>query len=124
VAAIIREQPNTVSTSLMAAVNDAFDQATAERFAYYLRLPATIFWLLLGMTLLGMAALGFQLGLKGSQVHMLVAFLSIMWTLVIVDVLDLASPRIGAFRASAAVYDWTRQGFKGGLQIPPPPGSK
>ena len=44
-----------------------------------------------------------------------------MWTTVIVDILDLASPRIGAFRASTAVYDWTLQGFKGGLQIPPLP---
>lgn len=123
-AAIVREQPNTVSTSLMAALNDAFDQATAERFAYYLRLPSPIFWLLIGMTLLGTAALGFQLGLRGRQVHLLVAFLSIMWTVVIVDILDLASPRIGAFRASAAVYDWTLQGFKGGLQIPPLPAPK
>ena len=39
-----------------------------------------------------------------------------MWTVVIVDILDLASPRIGAFRANAAVYDWTLQGFKGGLR--------
>ena len=120
-AAIVREQPNPVSTSLMAAINDAFDQATAERFAFYLRLPPPIFWLLLGMTMLGMAALGFQLGLSGKQVHIMVAFLSIMWTVVIVDILDLASPRIGAFRASVAVYDWTLQGFKGGLQIPPAP---
>jgi hypothetical protein len=119
VAAIVREQPNPVSTSLMAAVNDASDQATAERFACYLRLPSPIFWLLLGMTLLGMAALGFQLGLTGKQVHVMVAFLSIMWTVVIVDILDLASPRIGAFRAGIAVYDWTLQGFKGALQIPP-----
>ena len=74
VAAIVREQPNPVSTSLMAAVNDAFDQATAERFAYYLRLPSPIFWLLIGMTLLGMAALGYQLGLAGKQVHIMVAF--------------------------------------------------
>ena len=124
VAAIVREQPNVVSTSLMAAINDAFDEATAERFAYYLRLPPPIFWLLLGMTLLGMAALGFQLGLSGKQVHVMVAFLSVMWTVVIVDILDLASPRIGAFRASAAVYDWTLQGFKGGLQNPPPPSSQ
>jgi hypothetical protein len=124
VAVIVREQPNPVSTSLMAAINDAFDQATAERFAYYLRLPATIFWLLLGMTLLGTAALGFQLGLKGSKVRMLVAFLGIMWTVVIVDILDLASPRIGSIRASTAVYDWTLQGFKGGLQIPPMPSNK
>lgn len=123
-AAIIREQPNPVSTSLMAALNDAFDQAAVERFAYYLRLPSPIFWLLIGMTLLGMAALGFQLGLTGKQVHIMVAFLSIMWTVVIVDILDLASPRIGAFRASAAAYDWTLQGFKGGLQIPPAPAPK
>ena len=123
-AAIIRDQPNVVSTSLMAALNDAFDQATVERFAYFLRLPSPIFWLLLGMTMLGMAVLGIQLGLTGKQVHVMVAFLSIMWTIVIVDILDLASPRIGAFRASPAVYDWTLQGFKGGLQIPPVPGAK
>ena len=70
-----------------------------------------------------MAALGFQLGLTGKRVHILVAFLSIMWTVEIVDILDLASPRIGALRAGDAVYDWTLQGFKGGLQIPPIPGT-
>src|SRR5215471_11857949 len=53
-AAIVREQPDPVSASLMAALNEAFDQATAERFAYNLRLPSPIF----GMTLLGTAALG------------------------------------------------------------------
>jgi hypothetical protein len=41
-AAILREQPNAASASLMAALNDAFDQATAERFAYYLRLPTRL----------------------------------------------------------------------------------
>lgn len=120
-AAILREQPNVVSTSLMSALNDAFDQATVERFAFYLRLPSPIFWLLLGMTVLGMAALGFQLGIAGKRVHVMVAILSIMWTVVIVDILDLASPRIGAFRAGGAAYDWTLQGFRGGLQIPPAP---
>ena len=121
-AAIVREQPDPVSASLMAALNDAFDQATAERcFAYDLRLASPIFWLLIGMTLMGTAALGYQLGLKGRRVHLLVVLLTLMWTVVIVDILDLASPRIGAFRASTAVYDWTLQGFKGGLQIPPLP---
>jgi len=123
-AAIVREQPDPVSASLMAALNDAFDQATAERFAYNFRLPSPIFWLLIGMTLLGTAALGYQLGLRGRKVHILVALLTLMWTAVIVDILDLASPRIGAFRASTAAYDWTLQGFKGGLQIPPLPASQ
>jgi hypothetical protein len=78
-AAIAREQPNVVSTSLMAALNDAFDQATAERFAHYLRLTSPIFWLLIGMTLLGMAALVFQLGLTGKRVHMMASVPSVMW---------------------------------------------
>jgi hypothetical protein len=121
VAAIVREQPDPVSASLMAALNDVFDQATAERFAYNLRLPSPIFWLLIGMTILGTAALGYQLGLRERKVHILVVFLTLMWTAVIVEILDLASPRIGAFRAGTAVYDWTLQGFKGGLQIPPLP---
>jgi hypothetical protein len=121
VAAIVREQPGPVSTSLMASLNDAFDQATAERFAYNLRLPSPIFRLLIGMTLLGTAALGYQLGLRARRVHILVLFLTLMWTAVIVEILDLASPRIGALRAGTAAYDWTLQGFKGGIQIPPPP---
>jgi hypothetical protein len=122
--AIVRDEPNIVSTSLMVALNDAFDQATAERFAYSLRLPWQIFWLLIGMTLLGTAALGYQLGLRGRSVHMLVALLTLMWTAVIVDILDLAAPRVGTFHASVAVYDWTLQGFKGGVQIPPAPAPK
>lgn len=66
-AAIAREQPNTVSTSLMAGLNDAFDQATAERFAYNLRLPPPIFWLLIGMTLLGTAALAINSALGAER---------------------------------------------------------
>ena len=80
-AAIVREQPDPVSASLMAALNDAFDQATAERFAYNLRLPSPIFWLLIGMTLLGTAALGYQLGLRGRRVHILVVLLTLLYCL-------------------------------------------
>jgi hypothetical protein len=123
-AAIVREQPSAVSTSLMSALNDVYDKATGERLAYDLRLPSQIFWLLIGLTLLSTASLGYQLGLRARQVHILVGVLTIMWSTVIVDILDLASPRLGAFRASSAVYDWTLQGFRGGVQIPPAAASK
>ena len=113
-----------VLTSLMAAVNDAFDMTTAERFAFELRLPPQIFWLLVSMTLLSMAALGYQLGLRGGSVRIMVALLTVMWTLVTVDILDLASPRLGSFRTGTAAYEWTLQGFKGGVSIPPLPGSE
>ena len=81
------------------------------RFAFELRLPPQIFWLLLGLTLLGMAALGFQLGLRGSRTHGLAALVALTWTVVIVDILDMAASRIGYLRTSAAPYEWTLQGF-------------
>lgn len=121
VSAIVREQPNPVTNSLMVSLNDAFDATTAERFAFELRLPPQIFWLLVGLTLLGMGTLGYQLALRGPRIRMLAALLSLTWTAVIVDILDLASARIGGFRTATAAYEWTLQGFQGGIQIPPPP---
>ena len=44
-----------------------------------------------------------------------------MWTVVIVDILDLASARIGAFRTGVEAYEWTLKGFQGGVTIPPAP---
>ncbi|MDI4663265.1 hypothetical protein K9U40_02760 [Xanthobacter autotrophicus] len=121
VAAIVREQPNPVSASLMAAINDTFDMSTAERLAMETRLPPQLFWLLILMTLLSTASVGYQLGLRGRSKPLLVVLLMFMWTVVIVDILDLAAPRLGNFRTSAAPYEWTIQGFSGGVVIPPAP---
>jgi hypothetical protein len=120
-AGIVRDQPNPVSTALQASLNDVFDTATAARFAFAFRMPTELFWLLIALTLLSMAALGYQLGLSGKPMRGLVVLLTAMWTLVIVDILDLAAPRLGEFRTSVAVYEWTLQGFKGGVTIQPSP---
>ena len=120
-AVIVREQPNPVSTSLLSALNETFDAATAERFAFALRLPTQIFWLLISLGGLSACVLGYQFGLKRSPLRVLAGLLLLTWTVVIVTILDLASPRIGAFRTSAEVYRWTLQGFEGGFQIPPLP---
>lgn len=121
VAAIVRERPDPVSASLMAAINDTFDMSTAERLAMETRLPPQLFWLLIVMTLLSTASVGYQLGLRERSQHLLVVLLMLMWTVVIVDILDLAAPRLGNFRTSVAPYEWAIQGFSGGLVIPPPP---
>lgn len=120
-AAIVRERPDPVASSLMASLNQAFDMSTAEAFAFEKRLPPTLFWLLIGMALLSMAALGFQLGLRGTPLRVMAALLTLMWTLVIVDILDLAAARIGHIRTSTLVYHWTLKGLEGGIVIPPPP---
>ncbi|HTU54683.1 MAG TPA: hypothetical protein VMF62_11995, partial [Acetobacteraceae bacterium] len=65
--AIVQTRPDAVAASLMAALNDTFDMTTAERFAFAFRFPPELFWLLIGMTLLSMGALGYQLGLRGHR---------------------------------------------------------
>jgi hypothetical protein len=47
--------------------------------------------------------------------------LTAMWTLVMVVILDLASPRIGGIRTEVTAYEWTLKGFAGGIPIPPLP---
>ena len=51
-----------------------------------------------------------------------VVVLMLGWTIVTVDILDLASPRIGSFRTNADAYRWMLQSFQGGVRIPPMPG--
>lgn len=121
-AVIVRDKSDPVSNSLMTAINDTFDASTVERFAFNLRLPPQLLELLIVMTLLSMGFLGYQLGLRERPVRILVALLTLMWTAVLVDILDLASPRLGYLRAGTAAYEWTLQGFKGGLSIPENPG--
>lgn len=116
--AIVREQPNPVSAALMASLNDTFDAGTSERFAYHITLPPQLFWLLIGMTLLSTGCLGYQLGLKKRTSLVLIVVLMAMWTWVIIEILDLASARLGYIRTGSAVYEWTVQGFKGGVTVP------
>ena len=117
----MRERADPATSSLMAAVNETFDASTAERFALAFTLPPRLFWLLIGMALLGMASLGFQLGLRGNPLRVLTALLTAMWTLVIVSILDLAAARVGTLRTSVAAYEWTLDGFRGGVKVPPLP---
>ncbi len=116
---ITRGQPNPITASLMASLNDVFDMSAAERFAFEQRLPPPIFWLLLGLTVLGMGVLGYQWALRERRVRMLAAVLALAWTVVIVVILDLAEPRAGNLRTSVAAYEWTIRGFQSAITTPP-----
>lgn len=83
----VRAPADGYATALTLAVGDrALTSKSAMsfivRFAHEYRLPPELFWLLLGLTLLSMAALGYQLGLSGKPVRVLVLLLTAMWTLV------------------------------------------
>lgn len=37
--------------------------------------------------------------------------MSILWTGVLVGILDIGSPRLGLFRTDVTAYEWNQQGF-------------
>ncbi len=123
-AAIVREHPGPVATWLASSLNDAFDAGTEERFGFALKLPAQIFWLVVGLSVLAMGVIGYQLGLKGGAVRPMIVLLMVVWTVVIVDILDLAAGRFGNFRTDPIAYEWALRGFKSGVTIPPLPAQK
>jgi len=111
VTTIVRQRPDAIAASLMASVNETFDASTSERFALETRLPSQIFWLLIGVMVASMSLLGYQFGLKGRPVRFLVLILTVVWTAIVIDILDLATARLGNFRTDLRVYEWTRQGL-------------
>jgi hypothetical protein len=104
--AILRERTDPAVVSLMSALNEVFDTGTSERFAHDNRIPQSLFWLLMVLAHLAMGALGYQLGLKRQRTHIMASVLTAVWTSVIVVILDLSAPRLGAIRTSVQVYDW------------------
>lgn len=120
-AAIARERPDAVAASLMASLNETFDLATTQRWAFRSQMPPELPWLLLALTMVSVGGIGFQWGLKGRWHPVVVTLLLAAWSACLVLVVDLASPRIGATRADTAAHEWTLQGFRGGVPIPPPP---
>jgi hypothetical protein len=116
---LAEERQDAMAESLQRALNETFDLAAAERFAFNFRMPPEYFWLLLGLTVMSMGAVGFQLGLRGTPLHALSVALIGMWTLVMLVIIDLGAARIGNFQTATEAYEWTQQGFRGGIAVPP-----
>ncbi len=107
---IVHDRQDAVAAQLMAALNDMFDSATAERFAFAFIVPQLV-WLIIGLAILSVAGVGYQLGLRGVAVRTLSILLIGMWTVVATLILDLGSPRLGSIRTGTAAYEWTLSGF-------------
>jgi hypothetical protein len=52
-----------------------------------------LFCLFIGIALISMGSLGYQLGLKQQEIYVLPTVLTVVWTVVIVIILDLSAPR-------------------------------
>jgi len=117
--ALARAKPDAFSVSLINALNETFDLATSQRYAYESRMPPELPWLLLGLTVLGVGAIGYQGGVKDNLVPSVTLVLLTAWSACIVLIVDLATARAGLVRGDPAPYQWTLEGFSGGLVLPP-----
>lgn len=120
-AAITRERPDPVVAGLQAALNETFDLATSQRWAFLGQMPNELPWLLLGLTFASMGGIGYQWGLKGRWHPVAANLLLLAWSGCLVLVADLSNPRVGWVRVDPAPFIWTIQGMQGGVPIPPAP---
>lgn len=104
--AVMQDQPSQLTEPLLGQLNTAFAAATTTRFAFSARLQPQIFWLLLTMTGLSVAGLGYQLGMRGQSLRVLSALIIFMWSAVVMDILDLGTARIGTIHTDISVYEW------------------
>jgi hypothetical protein len=104
--ALLRDRTDPASVAMMASLNEMFDAASAERLALGSTLRPQVFWLLIALAHLGIGAIGYQLALRGQRVTAPTALLVAAWTSVIVVILDLSAPRLGALRVGDDPYAW------------------
>jgi hypothetical protein len=109
---LMREKTNPATANLEIALNQMFEASRGTRFALFTPYAEWLFWLLMAMALIAMAGLGYQLGLRGKPLRVLATLLTVMWTMVIVSIVDLGSARVGGIRISVAPYEWAIQSFE------------
>lgn len=119
--AIAQDRTDPVVVSLLVALNEVFDRATEQRWAFRPQTPPELPWLLFGLTMVSVGAIGFQWGLRGRWHPAVGGLLLLAWSGCLTLIVDMANPRVGATRVDVAPYEWTLQGFAGGVPIPPPP---
>lgn len=116
----ITESPTDPVAELMSSMNAAFDSATAMRLAMEYRMPEQVVWLLLVMSLLGVASVGYQFGLTGRRGRAPGLVLSLLWCVVVTEIVDIGSARIWSFRTDTRVYEWAMDGLE--MSRPTAPG--
>jgi len=111
---LAHRSPNTVTTSLVNALNEMFDLSASQRFAYWSQVPRLLLRALFAGAVLTVGALGYQSGLNGKRLFILSSLLLLMWCGGILLILDLSDPRRGDIEVDAAPLIWTIQSFDKG----------
>ena len=104
---VARAAPTPITASLISALNEMFDSAQAQRFAFLGEAPAMMLEMMMLGAMLAIGALGYETGLHGPRQPVLTSLLLVMWTAGMVLTLDLNRPRLGAIGVDARPLVWT-----------------
>jgi len=111
---VVRNRTDPVAVSLLTSLNETFDLATAQRYAFESGPAPQLVLLLLFMTMASMGGLGYQFGLRGRPLRIITLLLLGMWTTVLLVIIDLGAPRVGRIRTDAGPLLWTIESFTTG----------
>lgn len=107
----VAESATPTVNSLMNSVNNAFDASTIMRQAMEYRVPGQVIGLLLALSILGTAAVGYQFGLTRRKGRMPGILLALLWCVMVTEIIDIGSARIWTFRTDTRVYEWSLTGL-------------
>jgi hypothetical protein len=109
---LARKSPTPIMAIFLTSLNDMFDSATSQRFAFVSRVPLNLIYSLIGGSAIALGAIGYQFGLEARRQTILTMLLLVMWTGAIVLIIDFSRPRVGTLRVDSGPLEWTLQGFK------------
>ena len=81
-------------------------------------MPSQVIGLLLALSILGTAAVGYQFGLTKRKGRLPGLLLAVLWCVIVTEIIDIGSARIWSFRTDTRVYEWSLTGL--GMPLAPP----
>ncbi len=104
-----RKAPTPITATLVTAIDEMFDSAQAQRFAFLDETPNAILDMMFLGAIIAIGAMGYETGLRGARQPVLTSLLLVMWAGGMVMTVDLNQPRLGAIRVDARPLEWTIQ---------------
>jgi len=101
--------PTPITATLITALNQMFDSAQAQRFAFLGEAPRLMLDLMALGSILSIGALGYEMGVRGRRQLVLSCLLLLMWTGAMYVTVDLSRPRLGLERVDVRPLQWTIQ---------------
>lgn len=110
--ALIKDRVDPQIAQLTGSMNATFDSTTTMQNLSHRTSPPEVIMLLLGMTIVAMGVMGFQFALNGHAHRLLGLTMILVWTSVLLVILDLGAARIGDIRVDTSAYDSTISSMK------------